>query len=255
MVKAVVLSSITAVLCTTYMVFSLHVAGAQVMESTNYQIQSDSVNVGGNDTGTSTNYQLRTTIGEVGTGPSDSASYSIGAGYRQMQEIYIALSGATDVTMDPAIPGVTGGTANGSTTVTVVTDSPSGYALTITAENDPAMQKGANTIADYSPGTDPSFAFDVSENEAFFGFSPEGADIVDRYKDNGADCNTGGSFDTELACWDGASTIGQTIAQSTDPNHPNGATTSIRFRVGIGGSVNQDPGFYVATTTVTALPL
>lgn len=255
MIKSLVLSSTSAILCTILTILALQISSAQVMQSTNYQIQSDSLNIGGGETASSSNYNLRDTIGEVGTGLSASESYSLSAGYRQMQEIYIALSGVGDVTMSPSIPGVTGGTANGSTTFTVITDSPSGYALTIEAENAPAMQKGADTIPDYAPGALPDLDFTVNSGEAYFGFTPEGADITPRYRDDGADCGTGGSLDTAFTCWDGVSTTAQAISSNTNPNHPDGATTTINFRVGVGDGVNQEPGFYVATTTVTALPL
>jgi hypothetical protein len=52
------------------------------MTSTNYSILWDSLNSGGTDDGTSTNYMLRDTIGEHGTGFSQSESYILGAGYR-----------------------------------------------------------------------------------------------------------------------------------------------------------------------------
>ncbi len=256
MLKTVVLPIILAAVCTVITLHGLHVSSAQVMQSGSYQIQSDSINVGGNDLASSSNYWVRSTIGEVGTGESSSETYTVGAGYRQMQDIYLSLSGATNVTMDTTIPGVTGGEANGSTTVTVITDSPSGYVLTIEAENDPAMWKGAESIDDYAPGASPSFDFDVAAGEAYLGFTPEGVDVTPRYRDDGgSDCNTGGTFDTPSACWDGLSQVGQTIASKTDPNHPDGSTTTVRFRVGVGGGVNLDPGFYVATTTLTALPL
>jgi len=254
MSKTLVLSSISATICTLITVIGLHISSAQVMQSENYHIQSDSLNVGGADA-SSLNYFLRSTIGEVATGISDSDSYRLGAGFQHMQEIYLALSGVTDVVMSDSIPGVTGGESTGSTTVTVITDSPSGYVLTIASVNDPAMQKGADSIADYNPGENPEFNFTTDIGEAHFGFSPEGEDIVSRFKDNGGSCNVGGTLDTHLSCWDGLSTTGQTIASDTNPNHPNGATTTVYFKVGIGAQTNTPPGEYVATTTVTALPL
>lgn len=229
-------------------------AWAQVMQSPNYQIQSDSLNVGGG-LSTSSSYSIESTAGEIATGPSDSSSYSLRAGYQQMQEVFISIAGASNVVMSPSIPGLSGGTSNGSTTVTVTTDSPSGYQLTIAASNDPAMQKGADTIADYAPGGDPSFAFTTASGDAHFGYTPEGAHVVQRFLDNGSDtCNTG-STDTSLACWDGLTTSEVAVAQDTNPNHPDGATTTVNFRVGIGSSAAQAPGTYTATTTLTALPL
>lgn len=233
---------------------SLHVSFAQVMQSDSYQIQSDSINFGGGFS-SSSNYSLESTAGEVGTGVSDSDSYSLRAGYQQMQEVYIAISGSTNVALSPSIPGVTGGTANGSTTITVTTDSPSGYSLSIAALTSPALQNGGDTIADYSPeGADPDFTFLTGAADAHLGFSPEGADVVQRYKDNGSVCNVN-SIETTLSCWDGLSLSDAIIASDTNSNHPDGATTTVQFRVGVGGTVVQPPGTYIATTTITALPL
>lgn len=245
---------VMAMVLTQLIVFSLATSFAQVRQSTSYQIQSDSINIGGGFS-SSTNYVSESTVGEIATGESGSASYDLKAGYQQMQEVYLALSGAAAVTMDPPIPGVSGGTSNGSTTVTVITDSPAGYELTIEAQGNPAMQKGADTIADYDPGATPSYAFSVNATDSHFGFTPEGIDIVDRFRDSGGVCNQVDGDDNTLACWDGLTTLAQTIVSRTSPNHPDGSTTTIRFRVGIGGSVGQPPGTYVATTTITALPL
>lgn len=243
-----------AFLLTPLIVLSLQISAAQVMTSSNYKIQSDSVNVGGG-LSSSTNYSLESSTGEVGTGQSNSASYSLRAGYQQMQEVFIALSGASVVSLSPSIPGVTGGIGNGSTTVTVTTDSLSGYELTIQAEGNPAMQKGADTIADYAPvGANPDFSFITGVSDAQLGYSPEGVDVVQRFLDNGTACNTGLS-NAALSCWDGLSITPERIASGNASNHPAGETTTINFRVGVGGAVVQAPGEYVATTTITALPL
>ncbi|OIP77728.1 MAG: hypothetical protein AUK16_01215 [Parcubacteria group bacterium CG2_30_44_11] len=233
--------------------FSWSLSLAQVMESTNYKIQSDSLNTGGGFS-SSTNYQIESTVGEVGTGNSASNNFEIRAGYQQMQEVYLSLTGASAVVLGPAIPGVSGGNATGSTTVTVTTDSLSGYRLTIEAVSSPAMQSGGNTIADYVPaGANPDFMFTVGSADAYFGFSPEGAHIANRYRDNGGVCGSGA--DTNDRCWDGLSTTPVTIASSPNSNHPNGTATKIEFQVGVGSSVVQPAGTYIATTTLTALPL
>jgi len=244
---------VSAILFTPLILFSLHIAGAQIMTSTNYQIESDSVNVGGG-LSTSTNYSIESTAGEVGTGASDSVNYSLRAGYQQMQEVYISITGTSEVILSPAIPGVTGGESNGSTTAIVRTDSLSGYQLTIKAEGSPAMQKGADTIADYAPVGDPDYTFTTGATDAHLGFTPEGADVVQRFLNSGVTCNSGSSNDVS-SCWDGLSTTAVPIASATGSNHPTGVATSIRFRVGVGDSAAQAPGTYTATTTVTALPL
>lgn len=251
--RSLFLSSAYSLLTTIFVIGSLVVVNAQVMGSSNYQIQSDSVNFGGGFSA-SDNYQQESTFGEVATGIGSSDSYNLYAGYQQLQAVYISLTGATAVTMSPELGGVTGGEANGSTTVTVVTDSSGGYALRIKASHDPAMQSNGNTIADYAPAGDPDFTFSYNSNEALFGYSPEGEDIVQRYQDSGGVCNMSGG-DTASACWDGLTTSDVTIASATDANHPTGATTSVRFRVGVGSQVGQAPGTYVATTTVTAIAL
>ncbi len=227
---------------------------AQVMQSTNYRIQSDSINVGGTQS-SSTSYYLEDTTGEVATGQSSSTSYLLNAGYQEMQETYLSLSDTTAVDLTPSIGGVSGGISNGSTTVTVLTDSYSGYQLTIRASTSPAMNSGSDTIADYAPvGADPDFSFTTGAAQSHLGFSPEGIDVVARFKDNGASCNVG-ALETSLSCWDGLSVSDKAVASRTSANHPGGSTTTVRFRVGIGGSVSQAPGIYTATSTLTLLPL
>ena len=246
--------SLYASLGTILLFSSLHISVAQIRQSTNYQIQSDSINFSGG-LSESDNYTQESTLGEVGTGNSQSNTYSLKAGYQQMQEVYIAISSLGDLTLSPSIPGVTGGISSASTTITVTTDSPSGYELTIKSSATPAMQKGVDSISDYVPaGANPDFGFNTDATDAHFAFSPDGVDVVQRFKDNGALCN-GGSLTTVGKCWDGLSTTPETIASNTNANHPLGATTTILFRVGIGGSVVQPEGVYTATTTLTAFTL
>lgn len=251
--REVYITTISTLLFMPIILIGLHLAEADVRESTSYRIESDSINIGGG-LSTSSNYGLESTAGEVATGESESASFNLKAGYQQMHEVYIALSGATAVTLTPSIPGVSGGFSNGSTTVTVTTDSAAGYALTIQSSQSPSMQKGADSIADYAPSSDADYTFTTDATDSHLGYSPSGVDIVTKFRDNGIACGVS-SGDTLLACWDGLSVSEETIAQSTGPNHPNGATTTVYFRVGVGGSVLQASGVYTATTTLTALPL
>lgn len=229
-------------------------AGAQTMSSNNYRLTSDSINFAGG-LGTSSNYRLESTAGEIATGESVSASYALKAGYQQMQQVFLSITTPTNVVLTPDIGGITGGVANGSTSVTVLTDSGSGYSLTIKAATSPALQKAGDTIADYVPvvNPNPDFAFITNPNDVHFGFSPAGVDIVNRFKDNGIACNIG-SGETTLACWAGLSTS-ETLIASGAANHPGGTVTELYFRVGVGGGVVVPAGAYFATTTLTALPL
>jgi hypothetical protein len=232
---------------------NVDISVAQVMGSTNYRIQSDSLNFGGG-LSTSTNYALESTVGEIATGDLSGTTYNLKAGYQQMVTTFLSMTAPDNVTMTPSIPGVSGGFSNGSTTVTVTTDSPAGYQLTIEAENSPALRKGADTIADYVPVGVPDFTFTTDPTDSHFGYSPSSVDTVLRFKDNGVSCNDN-TQETLLACWDGLDTVAEPISRSSGANTPNGATTTIYFRVGVGGSVVQTGGVYTATTTLTALSL
>jgi hypothetical protein len=239
---------LTILLCSV-----VNIGLAQVRSSTNYQIQSDSLNAGGGYS-SSTNFQQESTVGEIATGRSTSTSYSLRAGYQQMQGVFISLAGAENLVMDTALGGLTGGVSNASGTYTVITDSPSGYQLTIEAENAPAMQKGVDTITDYVDGGTAEYTFTFGATEALFGFTVDGVDATQYFLDSVGTCGSG-STDGSFTCWTGLSTSDRSIAESSGSNHPDGATTTVHFRVGIGGNAGVVAGEYYATTTVTALPL
>ncbi len=227
---------------------------AQVMQSPNYKVQADTVNVGGLRS-SSANYVSESTSGEVATGESGSTNYKIKAGYQQMFEVYLAMTAAGNVSMSPSIGGVTGGTGNGNTSVTVTTDNAAGYQLSIQASSSPALVSGANSFSDYAPaGASPDFTFSILVTSSALGFSPEGTDILARYKDNGSVCDTG-TGDTVDKCWDGLSTTSKIFAQSASSNQPDGTATTIKLRVQAGSSRMQPPGTYIATSTITALAL
>lgn len=252
-VREFFITGVTSLLLTPVLFISIGFVNGQVMQSGNYRIQSDSINFGGG-LSTSSAYRLESTAGEVATGDSSSLNYGLRAGYQQMVTNYISLTAADPVTLSPSIPGVSGGVANGSTTVTVTTDSSAGYQLSISSTETPSMRKNADSIADYIPLGVPDFTFITNATDSHFGYSPSGIDVVTRFKDDGAFCNVG-VLETALACWDGLATTEEPISRSTTANTPNGATTTINFRVGVGGSVVQAVGTYTATTTLTAISL
>lgn len=227
---------------------------ASSMSSSNYKIQSDSVNFGGGTSGSPTYYDLDT-MGEVSSGISSSANYSLKAGFRYMQDVNISMTSVSDVTMSPNILGISGGTANGSASVTVTTDSQAGYALMIKASSSPALVSEYSSFADYTPASsDPDFNFVISNSDSEFGFTAEGGDIVQEFKDNGGSCNTGSS-DTSDKCWSNLSTSNTTISQSSSSNSPTGVQTTIKFRAQSGSNHFQVEGIYQATTTITAIAL
>ncbi len=233
--------------------FSAH---AQVMSSPSYQIEFDSINIAGG-LATSDSYVLEDTVGEFGTGRSVSANFQLRAGYQQMNETYLALSPPQNVSLTPSIGGLTGGTANGSTTFIVTTDSLAGYEVTIEASSTPAMNhvSTSTSIDDYTPqGLVPDYDFTVAATSSEFGFSPEGDDIATRYENSGTMCGVSGT-DAEDQCWDGLSMSVRTIVSRPTSNHPAGTETKLKFRAEVGAQARQLAGDYRATTTITVLAL
>ena len=226
---------------------------AQEMSSSNYKIQFDSINTEGGLVSTS-NYRINDTIGESVSGVSDSTNYKIKAGYQQMQEVYISVAVPAGIAMSPSIKEQSGGVSNGSGGATVITDSQSGYILTLKASTAPALQIATDSFADYTPAAAgaPDFSWSIVDNTSEFGFTPEGSDIAQKFKDNGVVCNAGAG-DTASACWYNLSTFEETIAQSTSANHSAGAVTTLRFRAHSGENHTQTAGNYQASLTLTAL--
>jgi hypothetical protein len=228
-----------------------------VMSSSHYTILSDSLNFGGGYS-TSTNYIQESTGGEVATGISSSTNYIMSAGYQQMNTVALSLVPPSSVVMSPNIGGVTGGTSNGSTTFTVTTDDPAGYTATLQASSSPALvntSSTTNAFADYSPaGSAPDFTFGIAATASAFAFSPQGTDADQRFLNNTSICNTG-TNSTAQTCWDGLSTSPKNVADRTSNNTPAGTQTTLYFRAASGANHIQVNGTYVATTTLTILPL
>ncbi len=226
---------------------------ADFMQSQNYKIQSDSLNLGGADS-SSANYKVNDTIGEVGTGDSNSANYYMRAGYWQMQESYIAISNPSDLVMAP-MGGLSGGSSEGTMSWIVTTDNTAGYTMSIASSTTPALKSAIDSLDDYVPaGSDPDYNFTNSVNTSSFGFSPEGTEAIARFKDNGSICNTG-NLETTAKCWDGLSTTPKIMAGSTSSNIPNGSTVTSRFRAESGANHIQTSGEYNVTIIVTATTL
>lgn len=171
---------------------------------------------------------------------------------------------ATDVSLSPALSGITGGTSNGGTQVIVRTNNSTGYTMTLTASSSAGMlgdsQGGTIPALSVSSPTVPDYSFDsgtVGANLAYFAYSVEAsttADLDPSFKDNGSNtCNTG-STDTVDKCWLNASTTAETIINRSTATEASGATSTLKFRVVI--KQNPSPSLaedtYTATTTLTA---
>lgn len=245
------------------MLFFLLIAGFSMiadhtnaqMSGTLYKIPIDSVNVGGQD-GSSASYGLFDTVGEIATGDSASSSYGLNAGFIGAQLTYLAISTGSDVTMSPAIAGVSGGAGTGSTVWTVTTDNAAGYSLSIKANTTPALRSLTSDFADYTTaGGVPDYVWSIAAADSEYGFTPEGTDIIQRYRDNGSVCNSFGGGDTADRCWDKLTTSDQQIAGSATGNHPSGTATTVKMQAEVGSNHIQPNGTYEANVTVTAVAL
>jgi hypothetical protein len=167
------------------------------------------------------------------------------------------MSTPSDVIMSPALGGITGGTSNGSTTVTVTTDSPAGYDLLLEAQNNPAMQSGVNSIPNHSIKLRLDYDFTITAGSAF-GVHTSGTDASVAFLHNGLNgCGplNGGYIDDVDKCWRGISSTTFSVASRPNANHPSGTATNLYFRVGVSAGAGVVDGLYTATTTLTALPL
>ena len=226
------------------------------MSSVNYSLERDSVNSGGVDGSVSTNYSLDDTVGEMATGVVSSENYEIHAGYRQMEEATIALSSPGNIDMG-SLRGIVEDTADGSGAWIATTDSSGGYELSIRTSQTPAMQQvgGSADLSDYTPaGADPDFEFSIDSTTAAFGYSIEGDDTAERFRDNGSSCNTGSQV-TADRCWDGLATSDAVIAASSGANHPDGTETTVKLRAMNGEDHLLPAATYEATIIITAVAL
>ena len=227
-----------------------------VMGSSTYKIQSDSVNFGGVDSSSGT-YKVGDTLGEIATENSNSANYYMHAGYWQMDESYLSITTPPDLVM-ASMGGLSGGSSEGTLSWVVTTDNTAGYSMSIASTTTPALKSATYSLADYVPSVsypDPDYNFNNLPANSSFGFSPEGTDVTQSFRDNGSVCNVLGGGETTGKCWDGLSTTPKIIAEKTSSNHPSGSTVTARFRAESGANHIQTSGVYSVTIVATATTL
>ena len=234
--------------------FSLSLyASAYVMSGTNYRLEKDSINIGGLESSSSDNYGIVDTIGEMGTGDSESDNYFMKAGYRQIEEGYISITNPNSISLTPSIAGLTGGVADGEGTWNIKTDVSAGYHLNIKASSEPALQSETHSFSDYTsviPGT-PDFNWDIDLDDSEFGFSSYNSlSQIAKYKNNGSACNVGENI-TEGKCWNNLSSSYETIINKTSRTDIDGEDTKIKLKAEVAGL--QASGEYTAEIVVTAI--
>lgn len=234
------------------LVFTAVPVGASVMQSERFGVSEDSFDVSGGQQ-ESNGIIAVTSAGQTAAGAGSSENARANAGYvPQAEDVFITINGVAPVVMDTPIGGLSGGESNGSTTLTVTTNSPTGYQVSVAAETAPAMKGELADIQNYVPtSSSTDFDFVTTGTDTHFGFSVFGTDVVAEFQSSGSTCGAGSAL--RGFCWRALGNSDTVIAQSNGPT--SGTDTEILYRVGIGGDVMQLPGNYVSTTTITVLAL
>lgn len=169
-----------------------------------------------------------------------------------------------DVAMDGTINGISGGTANGSTTFSVQSNNNAGYYVEIAFEDNTTANAmlGAETASealrdfdDSANGGEPVYTFTAS-TAAQFGYTVESLSPTDTdpsfLSDGGDLCDNGGTDQDLDSCWKGPSVSGFRIVDR-DSSAPTGATSTIKFRVVVPSNPSPVPSAepYYATATLS----
>ena len=235
---------------------------AFVATSTNYHLQSDTINTAG-VLSTSTNYRMEDTTREIASGVSTSTTYKISAGYQQMMEVSLAISPASDITMSEL--SLVQHTALGSTTWSIITDNVAGYSASVYTEvseacSDRDGQGAIDSLCDVSTGE--SFAdileskhlWDVS-NEYAFGWSAYGDDVSGNGPDTTCAHAVGVNVPSGGLLWQGFhATTTFDVASSSIRTSPTGTETV--FCLATEQDTTLAPsGDYEVTVMITAVSL
>ena len=235
-------------------------ACAYVANSSNYQVQSDSLNTGGGNA-SSASYGIESSVGEISTGESESTSYVMDSGYQQTHEVYLSMTAPSDITMTAL--SLTQSSAVGDTTWTVITDNVAGYSTTVKAETSDACsdsdgQGFVDALCDIDTGE--SFK-DILLNkhlwavssEYAFGWSAVGSDVSGHGTDSNCIATTDVPSDSLL--WQGfAGSNTYQIASSTSRTSTEGVETTLCVATEQ-ETVFAPSGTYQATTTITVITL
>lgn len=164
------ISKIIAFLAVVALVFPGIVFGA--MSSTNYFIYADTVDFGGG-VGTSTNYNIQDSIGGYATGISTSTNFEIRAGYES------AVMGILSLDLDSSSVNLgtmssAGTVASGNINATVITNSETGYVLSVSSVEGTSLSAVSDGAVD---GINNSEEYGLAVNGANEAYSNDAAII------------------------------------------------------------------------------
>jgi len=161
---------------------------------------------------------------------------------------------STTMALSPAIAGLTGGTGNASTSVSIITNNVEGYTVTFqaTSVGDSAMtgDTAGGKFGDYAATTAETWSSNSSGQASQYGFGLTNGTLSSA---NGA---TGyGTCATVEACWAKAvTTTPKTIVSVTADTSAAGDSFYVKFRAHIPANANPavPEDWYTATSTLTA---
>jgi len=137
------------------------------MNSSNYKIESDSLNVGGSNQ-TSTNYRMRDSIGDIASALMTTDNYKMSGGYQAMLgDLPVLIFSISDTTADLGLITISAAKTD-STGFTVATNADDGYAVTfsgttLTSNSSSADIDALTTPTGSSPG-DEQFGINLVAN-------------------------------------------------------------------------------------------
>ncbi len=172
----------------------------------------------------------------------------------------ITMSSPSDVDLG-TIYGISGGSlTSGDVVWSVTTSNSAGYFLNLKKNNLMSTGGGGDgrEINDYTESVSgvPDYNWgSVGSGNKEFGFAPSyGADLVQKFKNDGSSCNQSGGSVTAGHCWldvpNGPTT--ESLAYSDSATGIGGEETAIKLKVELGANNYLEEGTYSSTLTVTA---
>jgi hypothetical protein len=160
---------------------------------------------------------------------------------------------STAITMLPAIPGMTGGTGNGTTTVKIITNNNTGYTVTIQASGTKAMngESQGGAFNDYPTATPQTWVDSSTGGASRFGFGITNTSVTGGNTASGyTSCSVVNDCFSSLP----TSTTRNIVTNNAETTYV-GDTFDLKFRAQIPANpvplMQED--WYTATATITAL--